>query len=66
MAARWNSSRAPERPCRRDKPQHLVSGRLPLQGFAELTLRMCEPAFEIATRFLRHRVVQPPAAIRES
>jgi hypothetical protein len=27
---------------------------------------MCEPAFEIATRFLRHRVVQPPAAIRES
>ena len=39
MAARWNSSRAPERPRRRDKPQHLVSGRLPLQGFAELTLR---------------------------
>ena len=66
MAARWNSSRAPERPRRRDKPQHLVSGRLPLQGFAELTLRMCEPAFEIATQFLRHRVVQPPAAIRES
>ena len=37
MAARWNSSRAPEKPRRRDKPQHLVSGRLPLQGFAELS-----------------------------
>jgi hypothetical protein len=44
----------------------LVGGRLPLQGFAELTLRMCETAFEITTRFLRHRVVQPPAVIRGS
>ena len=37
MAARWNSSHAPEKPRRRDKPQHLVSGRLPLQGFAGLS-----------------------------
>ena len=39
----------------RDDAQHLIGGRLPLQGLAQRALRLREAAFEIGSWLVRHR-----------